>query len=136
MLKFKTTDLERKRKSSCKIKDDDGPSAKFTRSSQKAGEEDVEESKTEKEGICFICYESIQIKNLRLTMTLALHEKVQRCAMTLPDEKFLLEILFSRTICIILPDRHVLQGKSLAKFPEKWRLLCAAQTTGMCPCFC
>lgn len=48
MPKFKTTKLERNRKSLCKTKEDDAPSAKFIRSSQKAGEEDAEESKTEK----------------------------------------------------------------------------------------
>ena len=93
MLKFKTTKLERKRKSLCKTKEeDDAPSAKFTRSSQKADEEDPEESKTEKEGICFICDKPAPIKDLRLAMTLPLHEKLQRCAINLLDEKLLAKL--------------------------------------------
>lgn len=93
MLKFKSTKLERKRKSLCKTKDDDdAPSVKFTRSSHRSGEEDAEESKTEKEGICFICDKPALIKDLRLAMTLPLHEKLQQCATNLLDEKLLAKL--------------------------------------------
>lgn len=75
----------------CKTKEEDAPSAKLTHS-QKADEEDAEESKTEKEGICFICDQPAPIKDLQLTTTLPLHEKLQRCATNLLDEKLLAKL--------------------------------------------
>ena len=126
MLKFKTTKLERKRKSLCKTKEDDAPSAKFTRSSQKAGEEDAEESKSEKEGICFIYDKPAPTKDLRLAMTLALHEKLQQCAINLLDEKLLAKLSAGD----VLPQGHMYHPSCLTGVYNRERAWLNSQKIG------
>lgn len=89
-LKFKTSKLERKRKSlstpeeKCEVS-----SAKFTRSSINKTCTEVD---SEKKGECFICNQTDTTMNLRQAMTLQLHNKLKKCAENLLDDNLLAKL--------------------------------------------
>ena len=88
-IKFKTSRLERKRKSvSTSEEKGEVSSTKFTCSSLNKTSTAAEEE----DGECFICNQPEKIKNLRQAMTMPLHTKLQRCAENLLDGNLLAKL--------------------------------------------
>lgn len=76
MLKFKTSNLERKRKSLCKTKEVDDAPRQNSHVVARRQLKKMQRTMTEEEGICFICEKPTSIKDLRLAMTLPLHKQL------------------------------------------------------------
>ena len=88
-LKFKTSKLERKRKSTSSEEKCEVPSAKFTRSSLN---KTSAEADSETMGECFICNQTDTKKNLHEAMTLPMTTKLRKIAQNLLDDNLLAKL--------------------------------------------